>query len=66
MEIRLPDIRAFVLAQTRGTPIASDVNALSEAEQSTLANDAAERLSQYADGLDVVVPDFCNLVSASK
>ena len=66
MEIRLPDIRAFVLAQTQGTPIAADVNALSEVEQSGLASDAAERLSQYADGLDVVVPDFCNVVSSSK
>ena len=66
MEIRLPDIRAFVLAQTRGTPIAADVNALSEAEQSALASDAAEALSPYADGLDLVVPDFCNLVSSSK
>lgn len=66
MEVRLPEIRSFVLAQTRGTPIAADVSALSEAKQSALANDAAERLSKYADGEDVVVPDFCNLVSARK
>ena len=64
IEIRLPDIRTFVLAQTRGTPIAENVNALSESQQTALANHAAEALSSFADGADVVVPDFCNLVSA--
>ena len=64
MEIRLPDIRTFVLTHTRGTPIAKNMSALSESQQSALANDAAAALSSFADGVDVVVPDFCNLVSA--
>lgn len=64
MDIRLPGIRTFVLAQTQGTPIADNVSALSESKQSALANDVAEALSEFADGPDVVVPDFCHLVSA--
>ena len=66
IEFRLPEIRAFVLAHLQGTPFAAAVKALPDAEQSALANDVAEWLSQYADGIDVVVPEFCHFVSSKK
>lgn len=66
MRINLPEIEKFVIAHLNGTPTASALGALSASEQSALAKDAAEDLSAYADGVDVVVPDFSNLVFAIK
>jgi len=39
---------------------------MSDREQSALARHVDEGLSAYADGLDAVVPDLINLVSARK
>jgi hypothetical protein len=66
MLVRLPEIEKFIIAQLRATPIAEVIESLSASEQSALARDATESLSPYADGVDVVVPDFINLVIARK
>jgi ubiquinone/menaquinone biosynthesis C-methylase UbiE len=66
MEVRLPEIEKFILAHLRGTPVADAVESLSESKQSALAGNAIEDLSAYADGPDVVVPYFINLVLAKK
>ena len=66
MQIRLPEIEKFIIAQLRATPIAEAIESLSAREQAALAQDAAEELSNYTDGVDVVAPDFINLVFARK
>ncbi len=66
MQIRLPEIEKFVIAQLRSTPFAEAIESLSVSEQAALARDAAEGLSLYADGVDAVVPDFSNIVFAKK
>ena len=66
MNVRLPDIKQFVLAHLQGTPVADAVGAVAPEVQDALARDAADALSPYADGADVVVPDFTNIVSATK
>ena len=66
MDVLLPEIEKFILAHLRGTPVADAVEALSEGEQFAFVRDVTEDLSAYADGFDVVVPDFINLVSARK
>ncbi len=66
MHVRLPEIEKFVIAHLCGTPIAEAIGSLSASEQSALARDAAEGLSPYADGVDVDVPRFNNLVFARK
>ncbi len=66
IHVRLPEFEKFVIAHLCGTPIAEAIGSLSASEQSVLARDAAEGLSLYADGVDVVVPRFNNLVFARK
>jgi hypothetical protein len=66
MQIRLPEIEKFVIAQLRSTPFAEAIESLSVSEQAALAKDAAEGLSLYADGVDAVVPDSSNVVFARK
>ena len=65
MVIRLPEIEKFIIAHLRGTPSAEAIESLATSEQSALSQNAAERLSPYADGIDVVVPDSINLVFAT-
>ena len=66
MQVRLPDIEKFVAAHLRGTPVAAEFEALPKSEQDALAKDAANGMAAYADGVDVVVPDFSNIVAAVK
>jgi len=66
MQIRLPEIEKFIIAQLRSTPFAEAIESLLTSEQSALAQDAAEELSLYADGVDAVLPDFSNVVFAKK
>jgi ubiquinone/menaquinone biosynthesis C-methylase UbiE len=66
MQMRLPEIKKFIIAQLRSTPFAEAIESLSASDQAALAQDAAEELSPYADGVDAVVPDSINLVSAKK
>lgn len=63
---RLPSIAEFVAEHLLGVPIADRVRQLSEAQRLALGADAANRMSQFADGEDAVVPDFINLVSAKR
>jgi ubiquinone/menaquinone biosynthesis C-methylase UbiE len=66
VRVRLPEIAKFIIAQLRSTPFAEAIRSLSASDQTALGQDAAEELSPYADGVDVVVPDYSNVVFAQK
>jgi ubiquinone/menaquinone biosynthesis C-methylase UbiE len=66
MAIRIPDVRSFAVPHLLGTPVAPAVSALGADGQATLAEMIADNVAPYADGDDVVVPDFINRVAATK
>jgi SAM-dependent methyltransferase len=66
MSVRLPEIEKFAISHLKGNPISTALDALSDEAQANLARDVAAQVEQFADGVDVVVPDSIHLIYATK
>lgn len=64
MMVRLPSPQDFVLCHLAATPVASDVNAMSDAARAALGWDVARQLSAYNEDDSVAFPEEVNVVTA--
>jgi hypothetical protein len=64
MVVRLPPPQEFVLCHLAATPVASEVEAMSDAARAALGCDVARQLSAYNEDDGVAFPEEVNVVTA--
>lgn len=64
LTVRLPALEQFVAAHLAGTPVATEIRAMSESARADLGRETARRMAAYADGDGAAFPEQVNVVTA--